>query len=215
MATIDTTTTDTTGVSGTGFNNGYTPSTIVPVAQVPVVKKTDIPITPIDRILSNQPLWNHSSLFMINNLICSDGVDLAKVDGLLDILVTNVSIGDITNEFINEYSGGIWKYTNGRSNMRQVDITFRSSNGLAMYTTLSNHLYLLSQQYPNSQKWNINIVMINNTFTTKNTLDNIITTPILNTNDAILINIGNIRFESSSKEVVTFTATFRFSKEVP
>jgi hypothetical protein len=168
----------------------------------------------IDTILSKS--WAMSCMYSVTDFKLNNNkdidLDIGKTNNF-DAYVTNVTINPITWQPIQEYIGGQWSYTNGRDELKQVDITLRLTNGLYFYTMILNTMRTLKDDYPDNQKWSITIQSMENT---KNFSGSGIQLEgnkktVLTTSTALLTNISSITFDANNKEVITFVVTFMYT----
>lgn len=170
--------------------------------------------------------WSFSSMYSLDELSNAYvGSDISKgfiFDGTENkaVYVTNININPITNANIQEWIAGRYVYTTGRLEMKQLTLTFRCHDNMSLYNSMKIAHMRLKDLYPKEQMWNITISAIDNNL--YNTFDGIGYNNIspftegqsvLNTSSALLVGISNITFDDNSKEIITFSATFMYSKE--
>jgi hypothetical protein len=131
--------------------------------------------------------------------------------GFINTALLSISTPNVSSQPIEEWIGGSWHYTNGRPELRQIDITFRdTADGLLW----KNFVYLydfLANEYPNNAMWNLSLASIAlEAFNRIDASGNFLGT-LIDTDTAILTQVGQLQFSKDQADsFTTFTVTFKY-----
>lgn len=150
-----------------------------------------------------------NSVFGVNN----NAKTPLDINELLGVSIVSINTPNISSQPIHEWVGGTWVYTNGRPEMRQIDITFKDTDKFMFWKSFTNVYNNLTNRYPNECKWDLILKSIPMHLVLRNDdteIDNMFST-IVETNDAILTSISPIQMsQDNSDSFATFTVTFMY-----
>lgn len=146
-----------------------------------------------------------SSQLNLSNLFGGSDIERA-------VTIKAVEVSTITFSEIRSWIGGTWAYTPGTHELQQVDITIRDRNGGQIYANFVAMMKDLRQRYPANQQWTLKIRKFPSSIYNhlsggdSNSKGNI----IVDTNCAIIRNIGSITLDTEDTAYSTFVVSMFF-----
>lgn len=123
----------------------------------------------------------------------------------LNACITNVQLPDTSNEVLQEWQNGEWKYANGRISVPQLTITFRDSflgdSGTStLYNYFSKFINDQKSQYFYDVKFSITVNMLN-------PADGSVGETYLRT-EGLLNGVSGVTFNQQTDQIVEFSCTW-------
>lgn len=129
----------------------------------------------------------------------------------LNTAILSINTPNITSHPIEEWIGGRWVYTNGRQELRQVDITFRDTADNILWR---NFIYIydyLGKSYPDDCKWHLTLVSKSDRIHNAGDKTGHQGATIIDTRTALLTNIGPKTLSKDQPDsFITFTVSFKY-----
>jgi hypothetical protein len=170
--------------------------------------------------------WGSSSVFNFEELIflnppnssvkiVSESIFLASqfalAKDMINTAIVAVTTPNITSQPIEEWVGGQWAFTNGRQELRQLEITFRDTADALLW---KNFVYIYDEcknGYPDDIKWNINLQVMSLESVVRDDNEGHTKATIIATTEAILTQVSSISYSKESADMfTTFTVTFKY-----
>ena len=144
-------------------------------------------------------------------------VNLTSDTDLMGIIIKSVNVQAITSADLQEYMGGAWVNSLGRTDLSMVTFTFYDVNGAQIYNLFKSVYNNLKFAYPDDQKWTIKVrkrVLYENRNFIQSGLQSQLSKNggyIINTDNAILFSIGDFTVDQSNNGLCEFSVTFKYN----
>lgn len=127
---------------------------------------------------------------------------------LMSILIKSVSVQQINSADLQEYMGGGWTNSIGRHELSLVTFTLYDVNGAYIYNLFKGVYANLKFAYPDDQKWTLKVKK-------KTFFESVRGTQqsggyVINTNNAVLMSIGDYTVSQDNPGLVTFDVQFKY-----
>jgi hypothetical protein len=125
--------------------------------------------------------------------------------------ILSVNTPNVTSQPIEEWVGGRWMYTNGRQELRQVELTFRdTADGLLW----KNFIYIydfLQNKYPEDCYWNLSLTTKSMESINRNDSSGNSGATLIGTSTALLSSISPLNFSKDNPDAfLTFSVIFKY-----
>lgn len=148
--------------------------------------------------------WQDPSKFKIH----FTGAGASKInlpEHILTIACKGISLADVTTAPIEGYIAEEWRFAVGRLESYQISITFLDFNNYTLYRKFSKAIQDFVREYPDSQKFNIDI------YTTDNFTPNDLK-PVISFRDCMLVGIQAPMLDNSAVASISeFTVSIKCS----
>jgi hypothetical protein len=156
-----------------------------------------------------------TSIFTDSNIINSPFSNFAQNKDLINTAILSVNTPQINSHPIEEWVGGQWVYTNGRQEIRQIEITFRDTETFGLWRNFVYIYDFMQNRFPNEMQWNLALqtiaMEIANSLKAGDEDNTKLYTTLVETKNAILSAISPISFSQEHAEsFATFTVTFKY-----
>ena len=147
--------------------------------------------------------WSKANKFSVE---LYSGFATVPLDGYaLNACITSVQLPDISNEVLQDWIDGRWKYANGRISVPQLTITFRDSTtsiGSAdtLYKFFSAYINIQKNEYFDNVKFAIKVNLLN-------PRDGSVINTYLDT-EGLLNGVSGVSFNQQSDQIVEFSCTW-------
>jgi hypothetical protein len=153
----------------------------------------------------------NSNSSLTDSCIFKDATTFSTNWVFINTAILGISTPSVSSQPIEEWIGGSWSYSNGRPELRQIDMTFRdTADGLLW----KNFIYLydfLKNAYPNDAKWHIVLESLSLEHVNRGAIIGNNVGTLIDTSTAILTHIGQLTYSKDQADAfTTFTVTFKY-----
>lgn len=129
----------------------------------------------------------------------------------LNASILSINTPNVTSQPIEEWIGGRWIYTNGRQELRQLEMTFRDTADALLWRNFIYIYDFLQNRYPDECKWNISINTASIEKTNRLDMSGNTGATIISTSDAILSSISPLNLSKENGDAfTTFSVVFKY-----
>ena len=135
------------------------------------------------------------------NLINWGSIEKTNTD--LNIACISIETPEYTNQSIEDYSGNMWRYNNGRDELFRFTMTFRDFNQFELYRKFVNAYNLSKDNYFDKVVFNCQVFADPDNGTPKSTL-------LFGTQSALIEGVSQLSLNNSTKnQIAEFTVRFK------